>query len=518
VNRLKVNLVLCLAAIYTLMAALYPFEFSGRTLTLDGSLPRELLSLLLVRVRDVGPDDFLTNIVYFLPWGVLVYVLQAPQSRKLSAVFRAALVGGMVSLTIEVCQIFFTRHPSIFDVVANTLGAGLGALFCAFSSIDLRRVMGRSLAWAAQSRLVLPAALLFAAMPLGISLSKYPALGLDVWDWHYTFQHRRAVAPDSPWFGMVHGAAVYERALEPGEIAQKYRLGASNGALRRRANTGLIIFCTFSDNRGNQLNGDFHCGSPLHLALIPRSRYRWLHGGNGIEIFKPAVLRSERPATDLFEAIRGRSELSVEAWMTRANLDSREARGIRPPSPYWQVRNVAARRDGAEIDFRVGGRVSGRRSAELESRNGSLTLEQFHLVVTYEGGVRRLFVNGQEHPYNHFDLRLADFIVAFGNNPVAQTAYSFLFFFPLSLFFSRALAKRSAAASLAWLAAVTIAFGFLTMTEALQARLFARSVDLVFAGYGLAVVAAGALCGILFAKETPARREDSPPFGQHFPT
>src|SRR5262249_23762275 len=136
-NRVKANLVFVLCAIYSLIAGLYPFEFSGKTLHLNRELPWKVLTLLAVRLRDVGLDDFVTNVVYFLPWGALVYVCGSPRSRNFSTVLRAALVGGIVSFWIELSQIFFTKEPSIFDVLANTLGAVLGALFCALSPLGV---------------------------------------------------------------------------------------------------------------------------------------------------------------------------------------------------------------------------------------------------------------------------------------------------------------------------------------------------------------------------------------------
>lgn len=499
-NRLKVNLVLFLAAIYTLMAALYPFEFSGRTLTLDGSLHRQLWSLLAVRIRHVALDDFLANIVYFLPWGVLVYFLDTPRSSKVFAVLKAVLWGGMLSLTIEVCQIFFTKHPSFYDVLANTLGAGLGALFCAFSSIDLRQLAMRSPGGPKRWRAALSAALLLGIVPTGTALTKDPRLGLDVWDWHYTFQHGGGQGRESPWFGIVHGAAVYERALGPGEIAQSYRLAASSGELRRLASGGVVLFCSFGDRRGEEPGAASACGAPFHFALLPRSRYRWLHGGNGIDIFRPPVLRRERAAAGLFEAIRGRRELSIEAWTAPAGSDPGEAGNIDALAPRLSVRRAVAQ--GAEADraLPAGARFRGLRAVAIDAPAQVSAPERVHLVVTFKAGVRRLFVNGEEHSYNHFDLRLADFIVAFGNNQVAQIAYNLVFFFPVAILFACALAKRHELTG--FLTAVAMAFGLLGMTEALQAYLFARSIDVAFVGYGFAVAGIGAVCGVFLARDS----------------
>jgi VanZ family protein len=503
-NRVKANLVYVLCAIYSLIAGLYPFEFSGRTLHLDRELPWKVLTLLAVPLRDVSLNDFVTNVVYFLPWGALVYVLGSTRSRNLSSVLRAALVGGIVSLSIELSQIFFTKQPSIFDVLANTLGAVGGALFCALSPIDVRRLAARGLGRLEQSQLLLPLAVFLGAVPLLISVSKFPWFDLDVWNRHYTSQLGKKASLEFPWLGVAYIAAVYERALEPVEIAQNYRLSPSDNVLGRRGITGLIALCTFTEEHGDQANRDSYCGLPLNLALLPTSHSRWLHGRNGIDILKPSVLKSERPAKKLFDAIRGRNELSVEVWMAPSKVEQRERSRV-----VSLTRNVMASEfPPGHNNVESGSRALTTLAVNLRSVNEFQAPEQVHLVVTYKGGVRKLFVNGRKYPYSNFDLRLGDFIVSFGNNPVAQVAYSFIFFFPVSFIFSRALAKRSMPYLGVLLLPAIVAFSFSLMAEVIQAHLFGRSVNLAFVSYGIVVVMAGALCGMFIGTDTQAVEGD----------
>lgn len=65
---------------------------------------------------------YLGNIAFFIPFGVLVYML-------LIDVRRTVIVGFLASLTIEVTQyIFALGYSDIDDLLMNTLGAFLGAL------------------------------------------------------------------------------------------------------------------------------------------------------------------------------------------------------------------------------------------------------------------------------------------------------------------------------------------------------------------------------------------------------
>jgi glycopeptide antibiotics resistance protein len=73
---------------------------------------------------DYGLIEFTANIFLFVPLGGLL-VLALGRRRA----WLAVLIGIVVSLTIEVAQalVLPERHPSAMDVLANSLGAVLGA-------------------------------------------------------------------------------------------------------------------------------------------------------------------------------------------------------------------------------------------------------------------------------------------------------------------------------------------------------------------------------------------------------
>jgi VanZ family protein len=298
VNRFRSNFILALGAVFSLMAGLYPFELADGTSRARGAFPWGFAAALMVPVR---VNDFLWNILYFLPWGVLVFVLAgSSRSRRLTKVFLAAFVGGMLSLLIELAQVFFSRNPSIFDVLANILGAGLGALLCASSPIDLRRSITISLSRMEWSSLLLPAGVILGMVPLLISVANFPWTDFRNWDQGSTFQIANEASLDRPWLGKIHLAAIYDRALEPEEIARHYGAGVSNGAMKSRAISGLITLYTFTEGRGARVTDVSGYKSPLNLTLSPSSHFRWRGQGNGLEVIEPAVLRSDGPAKKLY--------------------------------------------------------------------------------------------------------------------------------------------------------------------------------------------------------------------------
>jgi len=186
-------------------------------------------------------------------------------------------------------------------VIANTIGAILGALLCALSGIDIRRVVSCILVRAAQSGTLLLAAIVFAAVPLIVSLTQFPWFDFHNWDRGYTFQLGNEASLDRPWLGTIYLVAIYDRALEPEEISGYYQMGASNNALGPRTTRSPIALYTVSEGDGSEIADVSGHGPPLNLTFYPRSHFRWLRGRNGLEILKAGVLKNERPAEKLFE-------------------------------------------------------------------------------------------------------------------------------------------------------------------------------------------------------------------------
>jgi glycopeptide antibiotics resistance protein len=84
----------------------------------------------------LGPLDFVLNIVLFLPCGVLLAML----GRRTSTAMAAA---ALLSLAVESAQMWIPhRYPSQLDVLANALGALLGALVVRLGRPQDREVAG----------------------------------------------------------------------------------------------------------------------------------------------------------------------------------------------------------------------------------------------------------------------------------------------------------------------------------------------------------------------------------------
>jgi VanZ family protein len=505
-------LIRALCVIYSLIAGLYPFEFADRTRHF-GTYPWNFLTTFFVPIQDVRLNDFLQNIAYFLPWGIISYVLvDSPHRRPVTRVLLAALVGGVVSLTIEACQYFVSRHPSVFDVLANMVGATLGALLCALSSVEIKQLLARFFARAQRSRVLLLIVVAYGAVPLAVSFSKPRWFDFPNWDSSYTFQLANEATLDRPWLGRLYLAAIYNRALKPEEIVRNYQAGTSSEAHDGRTKNGLVVYYTFAEGHGAEVGDVSGYGRPLNLTLFPSSHFRWLGGNNGIEIVQPAVLTNAGPAEKLYEVLKASKELSIEVWMAPSNVTQNGPARIVSFSRDTIARNFTLGQVGVNIDFRLRTPVSGSNGTKLNLRttDGPVALGKSHVVITYKDGVERLYIGGRISATNS-SLKQAEIIAGFGTkkNPISQIAFGLFYFFPVSLFLAFFLSGRRRSFIITLCVPATIAFGLLSVTEIFQAYNITRAIDSSMFGYGIASVAIGAFSGAMLGRKGRATNRSS---------
>jgi VanZ family protein len=130
--------------------ASYTFtERAGNIVHAQGIAPQDLYIPKIYRVphhsfltppwREFDPSwdyvwDVLRNIVGFMPLGFLLCALLYRAPRFPRAVLLSTLLGGTLSLCIEILQAYIPQRGSgMTDVITNTLGTLLGALLLTFS-------------------------------------------------------------------------------------------------------------------------------------------------------------------------------------------------------------------------------------------------------------------------------------------------------------------------------------------------------------------------------------------------
>jgi glycopeptide antibiotics resistance protein len=78
--------------------------------------------------RNIG--DILINLFGFIPFGFLLSEsLNRRHWSMKSAMFLSVMLGFIISLTIEILQAYLpTRDSSMSDLIANTVGSGIGSI------------------------------------------------------------------------------------------------------------------------------------------------------------------------------------------------------------------------------------------------------------------------------------------------------------------------------------------------------------------------------------------------------
>ncbi len=103
--------------------SLYPFNFKADAI--DGGLFEALEKLSWARA---GKSDRIANVLLYLPFGFCAFLWLNHRVGKRASLLVATLMGAVLSLMIEVAQVYVSaRVPSLKDLALNTLGASLGA-------------------------------------------------------------------------------------------------------------------------------------------------------------------------------------------------------------------------------------------------------------------------------------------------------------------------------------------------------------------------------------------------------
>ncbi len=113
------------AAVIALIAygSLYPFNFKPEMQ--DGLLS----ALSQLSWQRAGRGDRISNVLLYLPLGFCLYLWLHTRFKRSRSVAIASLLGTLLSLAIEVAQVYVSsRVPSLTDLVLNAGGTFLGAI------------------------------------------------------------------------------------------------------------------------------------------------------------------------------------------------------------------------------------------------------------------------------------------------------------------------------------------------------------------------------------------------------
>jgi|GEM_PF-553146 len=86
----------------------------------------------------------------------------------------------------------------------------------------------------------------------------------------------------------------------------------------QRITQGLIALYTFQEGDGVTVTDVSNVGTPMDLTIVDPANVTWEIDGLSVNI--PTLIGSDGPATKLFDAITTSNEITIEAWLTPANI------------------------------------------------------------------------------------------------------------------------------------------------------------------------------------------------------
>jgi hypothetical protein len=167
---------------------------------------------------------------------------------------------------------------------------------------------------------------------------------------------------------------------------------------------GLVVLYPFDEGTGTVVHDRSGRGTPLDLEIEDPARISWLPGSNGVEFHTAgSAVRSPGAATKLADYLTFTHRITIEAWALPSNLTQMgPARIVTYSGGTWST----------QMNFHLGqggGPGSDGRHASFRLRTNldyftwldvsevfTDTVNPVHLVATWDGSVKRLYVNGME--------------------------------------------------------------------------------------------------------------------------
>lgn len=162
-----------------------------------------------------------------------------------------------------------------------------------------------------------------------------------------------------------------------------------------RVSHGLQVLYTFDSGSGPVVQDRSGVGEPLNLKISDLKAVRRSKGK--LQISDKTIIRSDRPARKLIDAVRRSGAITIEAWAQPANTKQDGPARIVTLSKNSSERNFTLGQDGDKYDVRLRTtRTSTNGIPAVGSPGKAANTKLTHVVYAFDkGGQGRIFVNGK---------------------------------------------------------------------------------------------------------------------------
>jgi len=172
-------------------------------------------------------------------------------------------------------------------------------------------------------------------------------------------------------------------------------------ASAQRTGKGLQALYDFSSPSGDVVKDRSGVTPPLDLRIAnPKNVNRTK---NSLVVRAATIIRSDKPASKLHQAIKRSSALTIEAWIHPANTNQAGPARLVSISKDSSNRNVTLGQDGDKYEVRLRtNKTSVNGIPSLPTPSRSLQTKPTHVVYTHERGGRTvIYINGKKSVEKH---------------------------------------------------------------------------------------------------------------------
>ncbi|MGB9596559.1 MAG: LamG-like jellyroll fold domain-containing protein, partial [Candidatus Poribacteria bacterium] len=181
-----------------------------------------------------------------------------------------------------------------------------------------------------------------------------------------------------------------------GQESQKSNIFAKK--IMERAKDGLLALYLFDEGKGNIITDDSGVEPPIHLRITDPTKILWAKDENAVEITGNSMIVSEGNTEKIINNIKGHKELSIEVWFTPNSLNQTGPARIISMSTDPLQRNFTLGQTNDDIAFRLRTTKTDQNGIpELDTQKHILSEKPIHLVATYDGNIKKLYINGNLH-------------------------------------------------------------------------------------------------------------------------
>jgi glycopeptide antibiotics resistance protein len=431
-----VSLLLFLSLVYICILTLMPFTFSfeGKG-ALVGNYESRFGGLSPYCCTPAwSPENVISNLLLFVPFGMFLVALRSFSLLSLCGkIVLAGIASGIVSSSVELLQLFLPRHPSLVDVMFNTVSGMIGGLVGHYFFVPMSQLVLRFWGSGVGRRVLVLGVMVYVLFVVLIYVLPIKS-NFRNWDSSFLFQVGNEATQDFPWVGKIYQIAVYERSLDASEVLLNFHAGPFVDKAHFRVHNGLLAFYNFSEGSGEMVHDRGPVGPLLDLHITNVNNIKWLTP-NGLELLEATTIRSQEPFRKIYNSSGYvNSEVTIEVWVSPSDTTQKGPARIISYSQDPNATNFLLGQEKQNMVFRLRTPITGKMGTEPElyTTDSPLGVGVQHIVATYRPGYETLYLNGKKHKM----IRVAKkkYIFEYLEKICGRYAYSFFLLFPLGFF------------------------------------------------------------------------------------